>query len=109
VEAPGNVFSSAVLRPPFISSVSLWESSDAAMDYAFSGHQAGHTSGAHATGPRPSGIAHPQVSIVVTSAVPSNAGPERYRVVRGPAHERRNRHSRRCAMELQNGQFALRC
>jgi hypothetical protein len=42
VKAPGNVFSSAVLRPPFISSVSLWESSDAAMDYAFSGHQAGH-------------------------------------------------------------------
>ena len=42
VQAPGNVFSSAVLRPPFISSVSLWESSDAAMDYAFSGHQAGH-------------------------------------------------------------------
>lgn len=42
VKAPGNVFASAVLRPPFISSVSLWESSDAAMDYAFSGHQAGH-------------------------------------------------------------------
>ena len=42
VKAPGNVFSSAVLRPPFISSVSLWESGDAAMDYAFSGHQAGH-------------------------------------------------------------------
>jgi hypothetical protein len=42
VKAPGNVFSSAVLRPPFISSVSLWESSDAAMDYAFSGRQAGH-------------------------------------------------------------------
>jgi hypothetical protein len=42
VEAPGNVFASAVLRPPFISSVSLWESSDAAMDYAFSGNQAGH-------------------------------------------------------------------
>ncbi|MGQ0433947.1 MAG: spheroidene monooxygenase [Microthrixaceae bacterium] len=40
--APGNVFSSAVLRPPFISSVSLWESSDSAMDYAYSGHQAGH-------------------------------------------------------------------
>ncbi len=40
--APGNVFSSAVLRPPFISSVSLWESSDAAVDYAYSGHQAGH-------------------------------------------------------------------
>lgn len=40
--APGNVFSSAVLRPPFISSVSLWESSDAAMDYAYSGHQSGH-------------------------------------------------------------------
>jgi len=42
VKAPGNVFSSAVLRPPFISSVSLWESSEAAMDYAFSGQQAGH-------------------------------------------------------------------
>jgi hypothetical protein len=42
VKAPGNVFSSAVLRPPFISSVSLWESSEASMDYAFSGHQAGH-------------------------------------------------------------------
>jgi hypothetical protein len=42
VTAPGNVFSSAVLRPPFISSVSLWESSDSAMDYAYSGHQPGH-------------------------------------------------------------------
>jgi hypothetical protein len=42
VTAPGNVFSSAILRPPFISSVSLWESSDAAMDYAYSGHQPGH-------------------------------------------------------------------
>lgn len=42
VTAPGNVFSSAVLRPPFISSVSLWESSEAAMDYAYSGRQAGH-------------------------------------------------------------------
>jgi hypothetical protein len=42
VKAPGNVFSSAVLRPPFMSTVSLWESSDAATDYAFSGHQAGH-------------------------------------------------------------------
>jgi hypothetical protein len=42
VAAPGNVFSSAVLRPPFISSVSLWESSEAAMDYAYGGHQAGH-------------------------------------------------------------------
>lgn len=42
VKAPGNVFSSAVLRPPFISSVSLWESSQAAMNYAFSGHQIGH-------------------------------------------------------------------
>lgn len=40
--APGKVFASAVLRPPFISSVSLWESSDAAMDYAYSGQQAGH-------------------------------------------------------------------
>ena len=40
--APGNLFSSAVLRPPFISSVSLWESTDAAMDYAYSGQQAGH-------------------------------------------------------------------
>ena len=40
--APGNVFSSAPLRPPFISSVSLWESSDAAMDYAYSGRQPGH-------------------------------------------------------------------
>lgn len=40
--APGNLFSSAVLRPPFISSVSLWESSDAAKDYAYSGRQAGH-------------------------------------------------------------------
>ncbi len=40
--APGNVFSSAVLRPPFISSVSLWESSESAMDYAYSGRQAGH-------------------------------------------------------------------
>ena len=34
------------------------------------------TSGAHATSRRTSGIAHPQVSIVVTSAVPSNAGSE---------------------------------
>ena len=40
--ATGNVFSSAVLRPPFISSVSLWDSSDSAMDYAYSGHQPGH-------------------------------------------------------------------
>ena len=40
--APGNVFSSAVLRPPFISSVSLWESSASAMDYAYSGHQTGN-------------------------------------------------------------------
>ena len=32
------------------------------------------TSGAHATGRRPFGIAHPQVSIIVTSEVPSNAG-----------------------------------
>jgi heme-degrading monooxygenase HmoA len=28
--------------PPFVASVSLWESSEAATDYAFSGHQAGH-------------------------------------------------------------------
>lgn len=42
VAAPGNVFSSAVLRPPFISSVSLWESSDSAMDYAYGGQQPGH-------------------------------------------------------------------
>lgn len=42
VKAPGNVFASAVLRPPFIASVSLWESSKAAMDYAYSGQQAGH-------------------------------------------------------------------
>lgn len=42
VTAPGNLFSSAVLRPPFISSVSLWESGEASMDYAFSGNQAGH-------------------------------------------------------------------
>jgi hypothetical protein len=42
VTAPGNVFASAVLRPPFMSTVSLWESSDAAMDYAYSGQQAGH-------------------------------------------------------------------
>src|SRR5262249_35001515 len=40
VKAPGNIFSSAVLRPPFISSVSLWEGSEAAIDYAVSGHQA---------------------------------------------------------------------
>lgn len=40
--APGNVFSSAVLRPPFIASVSLWESSESAMDYAYSGQQPGH-------------------------------------------------------------------
>lgn len=42
VTAPGNIFSTAVLRPPFISSVSLWDSGEAAMDYAFSGRQAGH-------------------------------------------------------------------
>ncbi|MBV8162173.1 MAG: hypothetical protein JO265_14735 [Acidimicrobiia bacterium] len=42
VKAPGNLFSTAILRPPFISSMSLWESSDAAMDYAFSGNQPGH-------------------------------------------------------------------
>jgi hypothetical protein len=40
--APGNVFASAILRPPFISSLSVWESSDAAMDYAYSGRQPGH-------------------------------------------------------------------
>lgn len=42
VGAPGNLFASAILRPPFISSVSVWESSEAAMDYAYSGQQAGH-------------------------------------------------------------------
>ncbi len=42
VRASGNLFASAVLRPPFISSVSLWESSDAAMDYAFGSEQGGH-------------------------------------------------------------------
>ena len=42
VKAPGNLFSSAVLRPPFMATVSLWESSDAATDYAFSGNQTGH-------------------------------------------------------------------
>ena len=42
VQAPGNVFASAVLRPPFISSVSLWESSEAAIGYAYSGQQSGH-------------------------------------------------------------------
>lgn len=42
VKAPGNVFTSAVLRLPFMASVSLWESGDAAMNYAYSGHQAGH-------------------------------------------------------------------
>ena len=42
VKAPGNVFTSAVLRLPFMASVSLWESDEAAMDYAYSGHQAGH-------------------------------------------------------------------
>lgn len=40
--APGNVFASAVLRSAFIASVSLWESSEAAMEYAYSGHQPGH-------------------------------------------------------------------
>lgn len=40
--APGNLFASALLRPPFISSVSLWESGRAAMDYAYSGDQHGH-------------------------------------------------------------------
>jgi hypothetical protein len=40
--APGNVFSSAIMRPPFLSTVSLWESSESAMDYAYSGQQAGH-------------------------------------------------------------------
>ena len=40
--APGNLFASAVLRTPFIATVSLWESSSAAMDYAYSGDQAGH-------------------------------------------------------------------
>src|SRR3954451_17092883 len=42
VRGPGNLFSSAVLRPPFISSVSLWESSDAPMDYAYGDRRAGH-------------------------------------------------------------------
>ena len=30
------------MAPPFMSTVSLWESSDAAMDYAYSGQEAGH-------------------------------------------------------------------
>jgi len=42
VTAPGNLFASAILRPPFMSTVSLWESSDAVVDYAYSGQQAGH-------------------------------------------------------------------
>ncbi len=41
-KAPGNMFSSAILRPPFVASVSLWENSEAAMEYAYSGRQAGH-------------------------------------------------------------------
>lgn len=40
--APGNVFATAVLRPPFIASVSLWESSEAAIGYAYSGNLPGH-------------------------------------------------------------------
>lgn len=42
VQAPGNLFATAVVRPPFMSSVSIWESAEAAMDYAYSGRQAGH-------------------------------------------------------------------
>ena len=42
VTAPGNLFTTAVLRTPFMATVSLWESSDAATDYAYSGRQAGH-------------------------------------------------------------------
>jgi hypothetical protein len=53
VKAPGNVFSTAVIRPPFMSSVSLWETSDAAMDYAYSGHQAGHPEAIEAGRPKP--------------------------------------------------------
>ena len=41
-EGSGHVFTSAVLRQPFRATVSLWENSEAVMDYAFSGHQVGH-------------------------------------------------------------------
>lgn len=40
--APGNLFSTALIRTPFIASVSLWESGQAAMDYAYGGGQHGH-------------------------------------------------------------------
>lgn len=40
--APGNLFTSAVIRPPFMSTVSLWESTEAVLDYAYRGEQAAH-------------------------------------------------------------------
>jgi len=40
--APGNLFTSAVIRYPFMSTVSLWESTEAVQDYAYSGKQTGH-------------------------------------------------------------------
>jgi hypothetical protein len=35
VEAPGCIWATGLARPPFVSTFSLWESADAARDYAF--------------------------------------------------------------------------
>lgn len=42
LKAPGNIFATGIVRPPRLESISLWESSEASMDYAFSGNQPGH-------------------------------------------------------------------
>ncbi|MEY2399758.1 MAG: hypothetical protein QOJ00_2932 [Actinomycetota bacterium] len=42
VKAPGNIFAMGIARPPRVESVSLWESTEASIDYAFSGSQPGH-------------------------------------------------------------------
>jgi hypothetical protein len=36
IEAPGRIWSTGLARPPFVSTFSLWESADAAREYAFS-------------------------------------------------------------------------
>ncbi len=42
LKAPGNIFATGIVRPPRLQSISLWESTEASMDYAFSGNQPGH-------------------------------------------------------------------
>ena len=72
--APGNMFSSAVLRPPFISSVSLWDSSDSAMDYAYSGHQAGHPEAIAASRVKPFHHQQAFIRLAITEVRGSLAG-----------------------------------